>query len=53
MKTFKNRLVTLARNDKKIVEIQMGEWVKEKLSAKQVQKLAFMIYFIETEQMYR
>lgn len=45
--------MTISAGNLRMVEEGIVAWVSGKLSIKQIEKLAFMIYFMEKEEIYR
>jgi hypothetical protein len=51
--TIRNRLVATSRANKTLVETGLRAWTSGELDDKQVEKLVFMVYFVEKEDVYR
>jgi hypothetical protein len=51
--TIRNKLVSTCRNNKLLIEEGVKAWTSGNLNEKQIEKLAFMIYFLEKEDIYR
>lgn len=53
MAIIRNKLIATCRNNKILIEEGIKAWASGKLNEKQIEKLAFMIYFLEKEDIYR